>query len=353
MASWGKEEVMTRNAVTIGVLGYGYWGPNLARNFVELEDAYVKYICDADPDKLALAGETHPGVGLVSDTAVVLNDPEVDAVVISTPAVTHYSLSRKALLAGKHVLVEKPLSLQVAEGEDLVKLVEDTGLTLMVGHILVYHPAIQYIKKYMAAGELGDIHYAYSQRLNLGRIRQDENCLWSLAPHDIASMIYLIDSKPVSVVARGASYITGRLEDVVFFTIDFEGGQKGNAHVSWLDPRKVRMLTVVGSRKMAVFDDMASDGKLRIFDKRVYPEVSEDAVGYEEVLRLHFGEDIVPPIEALEPLKLECRHFLDATRSGATPLTGARHGLAVLRVLDAASRSMESGGHPAAIETGA
>ena len=201
---------MPADGVTIGALGYGYWGPNLARNFDELDGATLKYVCDASPEKLALAGKAHPGATLVSDSETVLGDPEVDAVVIATPAVTHFELSKAALGAGKHVLVEKPLSLTVPDGEELLRVVDATGLTLMVGHILVYHPAMQYVKDYIDAGKLGDVYYAYSQRLNLGRIRHDENCLWSLAPHDVASMIYLLDSEPTRSWPEGGVLRHGR-----------------------------------------------------------------------------------------------------------------------------------------------
>jgi len=336
--------------ITIGVLGYGYWGPNLARNFARLEGARLKYICDASPSKLEHAAKAHPGVALVSDHNAVLEDEEVQAVVIATPAVTHHALARAALVAGKHVMVEKPLSLEVADGEDLLRLVDATGLALMVGHIFLYHPAIHYLKRYIDDGMLGDVYYAYSQWLNLGRIRREENCLWSLAPHAIASMLYLLGGTPVSVVARGASYVTGDVEDVVFFTIYFEGGQAGNVHASWLDPRKVRTLTIVGSEKMVTFDDMDKEATVRIFDKRVYPPVPEDVAGYDEVLRLHFGDDFVPDIEMEEPLKLECRHFIDCIREGKRPLTDAAHALEVLKVLDAASRSLAAGGEPVKIE---
>jgi predicted dehydrogenase len=278
----------------------------------------------------------------------VIGDPGLDAVVIASPAVTHYTLAKEALLAGKHVFVEKPLAMDVAEGRELVDLSSRAGLTLMVGHVFMYHPAVRFMKRFLEEGNAGEVYYAYSQRLNLGRVRHDENCLWSLAPHDVSLMLHLLGRQPVSVTSVGASYLRPGIEDVVFFTMSFPGGLLGNVHVSWLDPRKVRLFTVVGSEKMLVFDDM-TPGKVKIFDRRVYPVTEGEVMEYGEELRIHFGEEETPGIEMEEPLLAECRAFRDAVLGGPAPLSGGVQGLAVLEVLDAAGRSMADGGRPVAV----
>ncbi len=219
----------------------------------------------------------------------------------------------------------------------------------MVGHIFLYHPAVRYIRDYLASGSAGEVYYAYSRRLNLGRIRRDENCLWSLAPHDVSIMLHLMGDPPLSVTARGASFLPHRLEDVVFFTMYFPGGRVGNVHVSWLDPQKVRTFTVVGSEKMLVFDDMSPSGKVKVFDKRVYPATGAEIMEFGEELRIHFGREEVPEIPLKEPLRLECEAFRDACLGGAPPLSDAEEGLAVLRVLDAAGRSLAENGRPVEI----
>lgn len=341
-----------KREVTLGVVGYGYWGPNLARNFLDLEGARVKYVCDASREKLELARRDCTGVGIVADTSAVLSDPEVDAIVIASPASTHFELAMSAFDSGRHVFVEKPMSLDVAQAEELVRVAREKGLVLMVGHVFIYHPAVQFMKQFIDAGELGDVFYAYSQRLNLGRLRRDENCLWSLAPHDVSILLYLMGSEPDSVACRGASYLQSGLEDVVFFTMYFPGGQTGNVHVSWLDPRKVRLFTIVGSEKMLVFDDMSPEAKIRVYDRRVYPAGPQEIMGYGDELRIHFGEETVPELEMEEPLRRECRAFIDAVRGGPEPLTGGEQGLAVLRVLEAATRSMSSGGGPVKVKRG-
>ncbi|MFH1149462.1 MAG: Gfo/Idh/MocA family oxidoreductase [Actinomycetota bacterium] len=339
---------MTATEPALGVIGYGYWGPNLVRDLDGLEGVRLARICDPDERKLKAAREAHPGVDLTGDTGAVTGAADLDAVVIAAPAVTHYSLAKEALLAGKHVFVEKPLALDVTEGRELLELSERTGLTLMVGHIFLYHPAVRFMKRFLDEGGAGEVRYAYSQRLNLGRVRHDENCLWSLAPHDVSLMLHLLGRRPVSVTSLGASYLRPGIEDVVFFTMTFPGGLLGNVHVSWLDPRKVRMFTVVGSEKMLVFDDMA-EGKVRIFDRRVYPVTEREVMGYGEELRIHFGEEETPDIEMEEPLLAECRAFRDSVLGGPPPLSAGRQGLEVLEVLDAASRSMADGGQPAAV----
>ena len=332
---------MHERIVTVGLVGYGYWGPNLARNLLEIASARLKYICDAAPENLERARAACPGVGLADDFETVIADEEVEAVVVASPAVTHHSLCREALLAGKHVFVEKPLSTDVEQGRDLVRLARERGLVLMVGHVFLYHPGVRFIKEYIDSGQAGRILYMYSQRLNLGRLRRDENCLWSLAPHDVSIMLYLMGGMPTSVVARGASYLRPGIEDVVFFTVYFPDGQIGNVHVSWLDPHKIRRFTIVGSEKMLVFDLMDPENKVKIFDRKVYPAGGDEVMGYGDEMKIHFGEETCPEIRMEEPLKLECLQFLECVREGKEPLTSAESGLRVLEVIGAAGQSME------------
>jgi predicted dehydrogenase len=334
--------------VTLGLIGYGYWGPNLCRNFMSLEGAHLKYVCDSSEENLEAAGARCDRAKLVKDPEEVFSDESVDAVVITAPAVTHYQLALEAMRAGKHVFVEKPMSLEVEQGQALLDVSEELGRVLMVGHLLIYHPAVDFLKAYVDSGELGHILYIYSHRLNLGRLRHDENCLWSLAPHDISLMLYLLDSEPESVAATGASYLRDGLEDVVFCSMRFPAGQMGNCHVSWLDPHKTRKFTIVGTNKMVVFDDMSPDEKIRIYDKRVYRPAGMLEYGSE--LYLHVGEESTPDIEMQEPRALECRHFIDFVRHGSRPRSDGTQGLKVLRVLSAASKSLESGGLPVEME---
>ncbi len=337
---------MDNRDVVIGIIGYGYWGPNLCRNFFELDGVRLKYICDSSQEKLDEAGRRFPRVELATEIQTVLDDDEVEAVVMASSAVTHYPLAKRALLAGKHVMVEKPLSLEVEQGRELVDLAEKNGRILMVGHLLIYHPAVDYLKKYLDSGEAGEFCYIYSQRLNLGRLRRDENCLWSLAPHDISVMLYLFEIEPESVVARGASYLQDGLEDVVFCTLYFPGKKIGNLHVSWLDPHKTRKFTIVGKEKMLVFDDMSTDEKVRVFDKRAYYLDLE--LGNEP--QIHYGDQTVPFIRWEEPLRKECAHFRDCVREEKKPLSDGEQGLRVVKVLSAATKSLELNGQPVALE---
>jgi predicted dehydrogenase len=330
--------------IVLGLIGFGYWGPNLCRNFQGLDGARLKYVCDSSEEKLREAHEKCAGAQLVRDPAEVFADDSVDAVVVASSAVTHHQLALEAMRAGKHVFVEKPMSLEVGQGQELVDASAELDRVLMVGHLLIYHPAVDFLKEYVGSGELGDILYIYSHRLNLGRLRHDENCLWSLAPHDISLMLYLLESEPVSVVASGASYLRDGLEDIVFCSMKFPGGQIGNCHVSWLDPHKIRKFTIVGTEKMVVFDDMSTDEKIKIFDKRVYRPGG--MLEYGKELYLHVGEESVPAIDMREPLRLECEHFIDCVRDGRQPRSDGAQGLQVLKVLTAASASLEAGGVP-------
>jgi predicted dehydrogenase len=333
--------------ITIGQVGLGNWGPNLLRNFHRLPDSRVKICCDLDGKALARVQSQYPDVETTGDYDRLLDDRELDAIVVSASARAHYALARAALERDKHIFVEKPLALHVAEARELVAIAHDRDRRLMVGHLLLYHPAVQRLKASIDAGELGEIRYIYSQRLNLGQVRRDENAMWSLAPHDISVALYLLRQEPVSASAQGRDYLRSGVHDLVFVTINFAGGSLAHCHVSWLDPHKVRRFTVVGSQKMAVFDDMAPREKLTVFDHGVdFPNV-----GYPDLHTLRFGDIYIPRIDMREPLQVECQHFVQSVRDGTTPLTDGHNGLAVLRVLAAAQESLDRGGEPVALET--
>jgi predicted dehydrogenase len=329
----------------VGAVGYGYWGPNLVRNLAKAKDAELAVVCDLSPEHLESFSASHPGVPTTTSFDELLADYALDAVMIATSAPTHHALVRRALEAGKHVFVEKPLALTSADSEDLVRLAEDCGLTLMVGHLMEYHAAIEWIRDYIASGELGDILYLYAQRLNLGRVRREENAFWSLAPHDVSTVLYLLGETPDRVSANGAAYLHEGVEDTVFANLHFPSGRMANIHVSWLDPHKVRRLTIVGSKKMLVFDDMQATDKVWIYDRGVEPH---QALAYGEDLTLRFGDITVPYVKLGEPLAAEVGHFVNACRTGTVPRSDGRDGLRVVRVLEAVDESIAAGGAPVA-----
>jgi predicted dehydrogenase len=328
--------------ITLGQVGLGYWGPNLLRNFQALPTARVKMVCDLDETALARVGERYRRLVPTRDYQDLLRDPEIQGITVTSSASTHYRLARAALDAGKHVFVEKPIAMKVAEAEALIRLADERGLVLMVGHLLLYHPAVTRLKELLDSGDLGDVYYVYTERRNLGKVRRDENAMWSLAPHDISVSLHLLDEMPVTVTAQGQAYLQPGIVDTVFFTLRFADGRLVHSHVSWLDPHKVRRLTVVGSRQMAVFDDVEPAEKLRIYDKGVDRAPEYDSYG--DALTLRFGDIHVPRIEMYEPLRLECQHFLDCIEQGQQPLSDGRNGLQVLRVLDALQRSLDDEG---------
>jgi predicted dehydrogenase len=339
------------DTVGIGVVGCGYWGPNLVRAFDRLPEAQVVALCDADAGRLERLGLQYPGAQRYRDFEAFLSEPRLDAVALATSAPSHFTLARRALERRKPTFVEKPLTLSSADARELVRLAEESKLTLMVGHLLEYHPAVEYLKELAASGGLGDLRYLYSQRLNLGQVRQEENALWSLAPHDIAVANFLLDAAPVSVAAVGQAYLTQGVADVAFLTLFYPGGRLAHVHVSWLDPHKTRKLTLVGSRKMAVFDDMEASEKVRLYDKGVDrpPEGTADA---EIALKLRFGDILIPRIETEEPLARECRHFIARVRDGRPPRSDGRDGLRVVAALEAAQRSLETQGAPQPVASG-
>jgi predicted dehydrogenase len=278
----------------------------------------------------------------------LLADPDLDAIIIATPAHTHYTFALKALQHGKHLFIEKPLTLEVQHAVELVQLSEDTDRILMVGHLMEYHPAIEKLKDLIQSGELGQIHYLYAQRVNLGRIRHDENAMWSLAPHDFSVAMYLLDAEPENVSARGAAYLQEGIDDVVFVNLQFPGGIMTHIQLSWLDPHKLRLTTIVGSEKMVVFDDMETTEMVKIYNKGV--NHNRGYTSYGEALSPRFGDVTIPYIKMTEPLKLECQHFLDCITNHRRPRSDGRDGLRVVRVLQAAQQSRNRNGEPVGIK---
>jgi predicted dehydrogenase len=317
----------------IGLVGLGYWGPNLARNFGEL--AELRWLCDLDPELQEGFAARYPNARVTGDFDELLNDPELEAVVIATPAPTHYELAKRALEAGKHVLVEKPPALNAADAEDLVATAEATGLVLMPGHLLLYHPAVRTLKKLIDAGELGEVFCVYSNRQNLGKIRTDENALWSLGVHDLSVILHLLEEEPTEAWAHGNAFLTPGVEDVVFCYLRFPSGKFAHMHLSWLDPHKMRKLTVVGNEKMVVFDDMELERKVTIYEKGPWQPTHT----YGE-WQTRTGAISSPKIPSDEPLRLECRHFLDLVAGEGDPLRAAQDGLAVVRVLEQLQASL-------------
>ena len=330
--------------IRVAVVGAGDWGRNLVRNFHQAPGADLAWICDRSEKRLDLMRDHFPGVPVTTSIDEVLADEEVRAVAIATPAASHAEVGLRVLAAGRHAFVEKPLALSAADAEALCRAADAAGRILMTGHLLLHHPAVVRLKELVASGELGRIYYLYSQRVNLGKIRADENALWSFAPHDLSVILHLLDDEPVSVSARGHAYLRPGVEDVVFVTLEFASGVMANVHLSWLDPHKLRKFTVVGNRKMVVFDDMEATEKIRIYDKGA--DVPGDYATYGDYIGLRFGDITIPRIDGAEPLRLEVARFLRAVEEGVAPESDGRSGLRVVRVLEAAQRSLEAGGAP-------
>jgi predicted dehydrogenase len=334
--------------IELAVAGVGAWGKNLARNYFQIPECRLRYICDVDRGKLERLQSQFPGTEITTRFEDLLEDTAIDAVVIGTTAPTHYPLCKAALQAGKHVFVEKPFVLVLQQAEELIRLAAQERRILMVGHLLEYHPVVNRLKRMIESNELGEIYYIYTQRVNLGTIRSDENALWSFAPHDISSILYLLGTEPTDVAARGQSYLKQGVEDVVFLTLNFGGRAMAHAHVSWLDPHRSRKITIVGSRKMAVFDDVESTEKLRVYDKSAAHKDHYDT--FAEYVTLRFGDITIPHLKVEEPLRLECEHFLECIRENKQPRSDGMDGLRVLRVLEAAQQSLHSNGMPVRLD---
>ena len=358
----------------VGVVGAGYWGPNLIRNLAELPGSPLAAVADANPARLDYIRARYPAVALYDAGATLFNAPGIDAVVIATPAETHYALAREALLAGKHVFVEKPLATAGAQCLELARIAHDRGLTLMAGHTFVHNDALRWTKQQLDAGTLGDVHYLYSRRLNLGQIRQDINVVWNLAPHDISIMGFLLDARPNRVSCAGYAYIQNGVEDVAFITLEYPPAtptgtpRSAHIHVSWLDPHKVREVVVVGTRQMIVYDDVDADRVIQVYDKGVdrvpVPESTpgtpgghattdprERAETYGEFkLLLRWGDLHIPRLRLGEPLRNEMAHYVHCVATGARPITDAVNGWEVVRVLEACDASLRARGAPVEID---
>ena len=322
--------------MTVAVVGLGYWGPNLARNFDRMPGASLGWLCDTSDAARERWAPQFPDARVTPDVEELLADPELDAIVIATHVPSHADLAGAVLAAGKHCFVEKPLAQSVAEAEAVADAAERSGRVLMVGHLLEYHPGVEKLKEIADAGELGDIHYVYSNRLNLGKLRADENALWSLGAHDVSVILRLAGEEPTEVYAHGESYMRPGVEDVVFCYLRFPSGLAAHLHLSWLDPHKERRFTIVGSRRMATFDDMELERKVTVYDKGF----DQDFESYGEYIA-RSGDIWSPRVSNEEPLRIECSHFLDCVREGREPRSGARSGVAVVRVLEALQRSLE------------
>ncbi|HET9673467.1 MAG TPA: Gfo/Idh/MocA family oxidoreductase [Gaiellaceae bacterium] len=318
----------------VAVAGLGHWGKNLVRNFDDL--AELAALCDHSPEQRETFARRYPNARMYGDLGELLEDPAVEAVVVATPVPTHYALTKQALLAGKHVFVEKPPAMRGEEMEELVALAEERDLTLMPGHLLLYHPAVQKVKELVDAGELGDVLYVYGNRQNLGIIRKDENALWSLGVHDLSVILYLLDEEPNEVWAHGNAFLTPGVEDVVFCYLRFPSGKMAHMHLSWLDPHKMRKITVVGLDKMVVFDDMEVERKVTVYEKGPWQPAMTH--GWEWQTRT--GDIHSPKIPNDEPLKLECLHFLSLVRGEGDREKVARDGLGVVRALEQLQHSL-------------
>ena len=329
----------------IAVIGCGHWGPNHLRNFSAHRRTRVLYCMDLDPQRLAQAHELYPAVEMTTDLNRVLNDPAVEAVVVSTPTTTHYELTRRALLKGKHVLCEKPLASTPPQAEELCALARKAGKILMVGHVFLFNPGIRKLRELISAGEAGRIHYLHATRTNLGPIRQDVDSVWDLAPHDISILNYLLDQQAVEVSARGSFYLQEGKADVAFITLTYPNNVLANIHVSWLDPKKIRQLTVVGDRKMVTWDDMSPGSPISIYDKGVVKEAYYTDFGEFQLVTKE-GDIVIPTVRAMEPLRAQTDFFVTALESGKIDLCTPEEGLQVVRVLSAIEQSMNTGGAP-------
>ncbi len=322
-------------------LGCGYWGPNLLRNFSALRDCHVKYVVDASEERRAFVEANFPKSRALGSVDEVVRDPEVKAVVIATPAASHFQLAQQMLEAGKHVFVEKPLATKASEVDELARCARERGLVVMTGHTFVYNAAVRYVKGLIDAGDLGEVRYIYSQRLNLGRIRSDIDALWNFAPHDISIIQYWLGNpEPISICRQGMAYMQEGIDDVVFLSLEYPGKVIANIHVSWLDPQKVRKMIIVGSRKMVVYDDIA-ENKITIYDKGIdrrailgenmdfdHPQIAQ--------FNYRSGDIVIPQVKFTEPLRVEAEHFRDCVREGREPQTGLSHARGVVSILERA-----------------
>jgi predicted dehydrogenase len=339
--------------ITIGVIGCGYWGPNLLRNFAENETAELRWMCDLDAKQLEAMGRRYPAVQTTTDYSALLADPKLDAVAIATPVWTHFKFAKDALEAGKHVLVEKPLTASVAEAEQLIELAQRHGLTLMVDHTFVYTGAVRKIKEIVHAGELGDLLYFDATRINLGLFQDDINVVWDLAPHDFSIMDFVIERQPETVTATGSCHIKQGIENIAYVMLRFPNELIAHFHLNWLSPVKIRHTLIAGSRKMVVYDDIEPTEKVRVYDRGVTTSRSENHLdreaAYRTLVSYRTGDVWVPKLDSTEALHYVCKEFLAAIGKSRPPLTDGHAGLRVVRLLEAAQQSLSRGGSPVRI----
>lgn len=338
-----------RTPIPVGVVGFGDRGLNLARTFDRLPGAEVRWLCDRNPEVRMAHRFGFPSAEWTADVDDLLADDGLDAVVIATPLSTHYELALRALDAHKHVFVEQPLALSGGDAQKLVDEAERRDRVLMVGNVLLFHPAVRKLKELVDTGALGDLYYLYGNRQNLGKVRPDENALWNLGAQDVAVLLYLLDDQPIEVAARGESYLRRGVPDVVFCYLKFATGISAHLHLSWLDPHKLRRTTVVGSERMAVVDDLEPERKLTIYDKRA---VSDETDPYSEHVDVRFGDIVSPRLTADDSLRLECEHFVSKIRSQVGLESSGREGATVVEILEALQCSLDSGGLPQAFVGG-
>lgn len=328
------------------LIGCGEWGYNLFRNLMNNDDICLVAVCDPSQESIRKITKPYPKIKPYTTVKETLTEcKDVEAVVIASPAATHEDIACRCIQRGLHVLIEKPMATSVAGAERISSEAEKKNVTVMIGHTFLYNPAVRALKEYLEKGTIGDIYYLYSRRLNLGRIRRDTTAMWNFAPHDVSIMLYLTSSFPVAVNAKGWSFLQEGIEDVVFMTLEFPNNIAAHIHVSWLDPNKVREMTVVGSRKMIVYDDVSYEAKLKIYDKAAVSSKGRSFKDFGEFqLASHSGDLLIPRIQFVEPLSIEVAHFIECIKTGKKPLTGIENGLQVVRILDAAQKSIAQGG---------
>jgi len=329
--------------VSVGVVGCGYWGPLLIRNFRNVPNCNLKAVCDVSDARLKHIKRLYPEVATVADWERFLTDFELDAIVIATPVKFHHALAQKSLLAGKHTFIEKPMAASSAECESLIEIAESKGLVLMVDHTFLYSSAVRKIAELVRAGDIGDIRYINSRRLNLGLFQKDINVTWDLAPHDISIILHILGELPIAVNCQGNAHVSPAVEDVTNMSLTFRQGRFATIQSSWLEPRKVREMTIVGSRRMIVYDDLQTHEKIKVYDVRVerpphYDTFAEFQYSY------HYGDSYIPHLNQEEPLKEVCRHFIDCIETSTQPASGGREGLELVRILEAASASLKAKG---------
>jgi predicted dehydrogenase len=334
-----------RKQITVGVIGCGYWGPLLVRNFRSLPDCRLKAICDLNTERLRHIRTLYPDIEGTTQPLQLVNDSGLDGIVIATPVQHHYSLAKASLLAGKHTLIEKPMASSSAECEELIEIAQRNGLVLMLDHTFLYSSPVQKIAQIVQSGDLGEIRYINCRRLNLGLFQKDINVAWDLAPHDISIILHILDEFPVAVNCQGNAHITPGVEDVTNMSLFFPRKRFATIQSSWLEPRKIREMTIVGTRRMIVYDDLRMREKIRIYDARVerpphYDTFAEFQYSY------HYGDSYIPYVHQEEPLKLACQHFVDCIQTLSEPLTGGRQGLEMISILEAATASLKMNGAP-------